>query len=138
VAGSVDRALVILLSGNTDDKIRFSELLPVLRRLACSPDPLHPAAVFGPDEKTTIRYAHAARQPLASAAKQDAASCSPTNARATTPTEPEAHEFALRILPVRPNSRESTPQTPERDPSREVADASRVSVMTVATRRGLG
>lgn len=32
MAGSVDRALVILLSGNTDDKIRFSELLSVLIR----------------------------------------------------------------------------------------------------------
>ncbi|MDP8961945.1 MAG: hypothetical protein M3N32_10065 [Actinomycetota bacterium] len=45
--------------------------------LARGPDPLHLAAVFGLDDKTTIRYAQAARQLLTSTAEQDPASDSP-------------------------------------------------------------
>jgi len=37
--------------------------------LTRGPDPLHLAAVFGLDEKTAVRYAHAARQLLESSAE---------------------------------------------------------------------
>ena len=41
--------------------------------LACGPDPLHLAAVFGLDPKTAIRYAENARLLLETAAEQQAA-----------------------------------------------------------------
>src|SRR6266545_6842129 len=52
-------------------------------------DPLHLTAVFGLDEKTAIRYAHAARQLLISAAEQDTASGSPRTQGPELPMESE-------------------------------------------------
>jgi hypothetical protein len=54
--------------------------------LACGPDPLHLAAVFGLDPKTAIRYAENARLLLETAAEQQAVRVLPAeNSPASSP-----------------------------------------------------
>lgn len=57
--------------GATLERLRVDRQLD--EALAHGPDPLHLAAVFGLDDKTAIRYAHAARQLLTSAAEHQPA-----------------------------------------------------------------
>jgi integrase len=54
----------------TLDRLRVDRQLQ--EALACGPDPLHLAAVFGLDPKTAIRYAENARALLATAAEEQA------------------------------------------------------------------
>jgi integrase len=55
--------------GATLERLRVDRQLD--EALARGPDPLHLVAIFGLDEKTAIRYAHAARQLLESQAERD-------------------------------------------------------------------
>lgn len=57
--------------GATLERLRVDRQLD--EALTRGPDPLHLAAVFGLDDKTAIRYAHAARQLLTSAAEHQPA-----------------------------------------------------------------
>jgi hypothetical protein len=54
--------------GATLERLRVDRHLQ--EALACGPDPLHLAAMFGLDPKTAIRYAENARRLLVTAAEQ--------------------------------------------------------------------